>query len=149
MSQTQEQTLLGEGTSFSRNTSSCHGGDVLFGGSCKSKKMVKFQEQCLLELQIISEYFVEVWPECCTRCAPFQLTKLEPSCAAGTQNKSYSSAISIMTSYQPGGVVVMGPHLLSGNFKFHCRKNSLFIVENLNSNHIDIYRHTNIQWKAW
>ena len=136
---------MGEGTSFSRITSSCHGGDVLSGGSCESKMMVKFQDQCLLKLQIVSEYFVEVWPECCTRCASFQLTTLASSCAAGTQNRSCSSAISIMMSYQPGGVVVMGPHLLPGNFKCHCRKNSLFIVANLNSNHIDIYRHTYIQ----
>ncbi len=103
--------------------------------------MVKFQDQCLLKLPIVSEYFVQVWPKCCIRCAPFQLTKLELSCAAGTKSRSCSSAISIMTSYQPGGVVVMGPHLLPGNFKCHFRKNSLFIVKNLNINHIDIYRH--------
>ena len=107
--------------------------------------MVKFQDQCLLKLQIVSEYFVEDWPECCTRCASFQLTTLESSCAAGTQNRSCSSAISIMTSSQPGGVVVMGPHLLPGNFKCHCRKNLLFIVENLNINYIDIYMNTYIQ----
>ena len=63
----------------SRITSSCHGGEILSGGSCESKMMAKFQDQYLLKLQRVSEYFVEVWPECCTRCAPFQLTKLESS----------------------------------------------------------------------
>ena len=60
-------------------------------------------------------------------------------CAADTQNKTCSSTISIMMSYQPITFVVMGPYLLHGNFKCHCRKNSFFIVENLNINHIDIY----------
>ena len=71
--------MLREGTLSSRITSSCHGGMVLSEGSCETKMMVKFQGQCLLKLQTVSEYFVEVWPECCTRCAPFQLTKLESS----------------------------------------------------------------------
>ena len=111
-----------EGTSSSRISSSCHGGEVLSGGSCESKMMVKFQDQCLLKLQIVSEYFVEDWPGCCTRCASFQLTTLESSCAAGTQNRSCSSAVSIMTSSQPGGVVAVGPHLLPRNIKDYCRK---------------------------
>ena len=113
--------MLGEGTLSSRITS-CHGGDVVSRGSCESKMMVEFQDSCLVRLQVVSEYFVEVWPKHWKRCAPFQLSKMEPSCAAGTQNRSCSSAISIMTSYQLGGVVVMGPHLFPVNFKDYCRK---------------------------
>ena len=74
--------------------------------------------------------------------------KMEPSLAAGTQNRSYSSTISNIISYQLGGVVVVGPHLLPGNFKdywkkIHCslQENSLFIVEKLNIIYIDICRH--------
>ena len=63
-------------------------------------------------------------------------------CTADTRNRTCSSTISIMTSYQPSGVVVMGGfHLLPGSFKCPCRKNSLFILENLNINYIDIYKH--------
>ena len=45
-----------------------------------------------------------------------------------------------MISYQTGGIVVVGPHLLPGNFNDYFRKiPQNVIVENLNIIHIDIY----------
>ena len=103
--------------------------------------MVKFQDQCLLKLQTISEYFVEVWPECCSICAPFQLTKLESS-VQRIPGTGLVVALSVSWRHiNRVELLLWGSHLLPGNFKCQCRKNSLFIVENLNINYIDIYKH--------
>ena len=43
-----------------------------------------------------------------------------------------------MTTCQPGGVIVVEPHLLPGKFKDYCSK-TLFIVKNTNIIYIDKY----------
>ena len=100
--------FLGEETSSFRIASCCHGGNVVFMEPCTSKMMVKLQDYCLVYLQMISEQLIGLLPKflfgvlarTSWEGAPFQ--QLVP------QNQFYSSAISIMMSFQPGRVVAVG-----------------------------------------
>ena len=63
--------------------------------------------------------------------------------AAAPQNKqSYSSAVCIMMLSQLGGVVVVGPHLLPGNFKDYCRKRICMKIHVHHEKLYHSYKHT-------